>query len=397
MLKLAAAGGVPAETRPGRIGEPQAAASEKFASYAFDLKQDGLVGLSGTIPAGWSEQPGTWIISEDDGGLAWLKFLAVDAGKPVSFSEEVPLKAGAYRWYVPSGSSTAARLGKDAARTGLLLRRGQDELLIERHRGADGKLPPLRAELMGQLAELLALERSRKEVSDSQRLREEEERQQLLRLAQEKERIKREEKKRMEHELQSLADEQQRLKEEQRRMEQELRARDAAAKAKGAEEEDKLRAERARLFEEQRRNAAELEQAQRQQQEQAERSRAELARLKAEQLELQARQEVEAMVAKLETERAREELLRREAERLKAEEARLRAQEADFKALVDELTAAGLIDKAGPYKVELSARVLAVNGKRQPADVHERIKKFYEDRFKKKLPDDGPVTIMNKK
>ncbi len=394
MLKLVAAGSAPMEATVAD-GQAQqvypAAATDRFVPFAFTLEKDGMVELSGKIPNGWNEQPGTWILSDDDGGLALLKFLDGGAGKGSAFSEEVSLKAGAYRWYLPAGCSASLRVRNGNAWAALKLRPEAQEVLIERRRGADGALLPLRSELLGQLAELLAGEKARQEVPASQRLREEEERRQLLQLTLEQKRMKEEEKKRLEHERQALAVKAEVLKEEQLRLEQELRAQAEFEKSKSSEEKERLKAEQERLFEQQRRataEAAELRNTQHRHQEQANRARAELDRLKAEAMELKARQEVEEMAARLAEMRAKEDLMRREVEHMRAEEKNL-------KALFDELVAASLIDRNGKYKVELSARALVVNAKKQPPAVHERIKKFYEDRFGRKLGNDKPLTILS--
>jgi len=363
MLKLVAAGSPPME-RTAAIGQEQQvqkmAEADRFLCFAFTIEKDGMLKLSGTIPSGWHEQPGTWILSEDDGGLAWLKFLDVSAsaGKAIPFSEEVSLKRGAYRWYLPDGCSALVRLKNAGAWSELKLQTGMGEIRIERRLGADGNLLPLRAELLSRLAEMLAEEKVQKVEMESQERLEKEKHKQLEALVMEEQKMKEEEKQKLEHELQALVDAEREMKEEQQRLES-------------------------------------LELRETQQQERQKQVKAELERLKAEQLQLQARQEAEAMAARLEVERAKEELLLKEVERLKAEEERMRLEEKNFQALIGELGAAGLIKPTGKYKVELSLKALVVNGEKQPPAVHERIKKYYESRFGKKLSNEQPLTIVN--
>ena len=126
---------------------------------------------------------------------------------------------------------------------------------------------------------------------------------------------------------------------------------------------------------------------------------AQLERLK----DQEKRMRAEEMHMRAEEERMRAEeknfraLIAKEEERMRAAEERMRAEEKNFRALIAELSAAGLVKGPGRYEIRISAAQLLVNGKKQPAAVHERIKKFYEAQFNKKLTEERSVTIVNDK
>jgi beta-lactamase regulating signal transducer with metallopeptidase domain len=83
--------------------------------------------------------------------------------------------------------------------------------------------------------------------------------------------------------------------------------------------------------------------------------------------------------------------------RAQAEEERLRQEELNFKKILAELVAAGLISEGDSYEIKLSAGALTINGKNQPPAVHEKIRKSYEALTGKKLDAKRAVTIVNDK
>ncbi len=87
--------------------------------------------------------------------------------------------------------------------------------------------------------------------------------------------------------------------------------------------------------------------------------------------------------------------LRQEENRLRQVEARLRDEELKIKNFMAELADSGLVEKGKSYRIELSGSALVINGKKQPAAVHEKIRKFYETLTNRKLDDKKPVTIAH--
>jgi beta-lactamase regulating signal transducer with metallopeptidase domain len=179
-----------------------------------------------------------------------------------------------------------------------------------------------------------------------------------------------------------------RADEEQLKAEQELR------------EKDRLQAEKERLLE--KGELQKLEQAL------AAKSAAELemndlemkkyqAELQAKEMALKARLEKEKITVEEQNARAQLGQLQAEVQRLRGEEKRLRAEENNFKALFGELVAAGLVDKSGRCEIRLSAAALLVNNKKQSPAAHERIRKFYEARFKQKLTGGRTIQMVNGK
>lgn len=92
-----------------------------------------------------------------------------------------------------------------------------------------------------------------------------------------------------------------------------------------------------------------------------------------------------------------EQQLRAEEKRLQAEEQRMKAQEKMFQQFIQELIDSGLVSEAQGYEIKLSAAALVINGKKQPAAVHEKFQKFYETLTARKLDDKRTVTIIHDK
>ena len=170
--------------------------------------------------------------------------------------------------------------------------------------------------------------------------------------------------------------------ETERRLEEKEREQQARSADDRKKEEQELAAMAAAQLE--------LEQAKREAREEERRGAemAEKARLEGE----RARSEEQVALARMKDQEKR---MRAEEMHMRAEEERMRAEEKNFRALIAELSAAGLVKGPGRYEIRISADRLLVNGKKQPAHIYERIKKFYEAQFNKKLTEERSVTIVN--
>jgi beta-lactamase regulating signal transducer with metallopeptidase domain len=340
MLKLAAvsAGAVPmaTTTKAQAARADKAPAASPFEHVTFELQASGIVRLSGA--GGSGSGAGTWLVDGRDGQVIWYMDLAslASASNKGSFNEEVPLGPGAYSWYRPSGWK-ATVLWRNASGNGSW----QPLTMFV----GTGRRPESRRDFEEQL-------KAEQELREKERLQAEKER--LL---------KEEELRKRAQEMQGLNEKERRIQENELRMlEQELAARSAAELEMKDMEMKKYQAE-----------------------------------LQAGEMALQARLDKEKFTAEEQNALARLEEMKAEEQRLRGEEKRLRAEESNFKALFGELVAAGLVSKSGRCEIRLSAAALLVNNKKQPPAVHERIRKFYEARFKQKLTGERAIQIVNGK
>ncbi|MBN2346904.1 MAG: M48 family metalloprotease [Candidatus Aminicenantes bacterium] len=368
MLKLAtAAGGVPSapvgaapavEAAPAEPGLPAAEAQteRRFALVSFVLEAEGLVRLVGREEAEAGGSPpaaGTWLVDESDGQVIWYMDLASRARESGgSFSEEVSLGRGAYSWYRPAGWKATMQWKRARGSNWeplTMFADGRDHIL-RRHR-ADVELLKKKEE---EERERLRAERAEQDRQRDLIEAEQEQKEEVLR--------------KKEEELLALEGaERERKEEELKRLQQEMAIQEAA-RDRLREEEQRLRAEELRTR------------------------------------DLVRRKELEEKRLRLEAERLRREEARlgeedqrlRDLERLaRAEQERAKELEAQVKRFMAELVAAGLVEEGKKFEIKLSASSLVINGKKQPAAAHERIKKSYESLTGRKLDEKKSVTIVN--
>ena len=354
--------GVPLYPAPAGPPGPPAPAVSRFNLVHFLLETVGTVKLEGTFTAGADAAgSGTWLVDGRDGQVIWFMDLAQASDKG-SFSAEVPLGSGAYSWYRPGGWKVTAQWKGAAAA------RGWEPLTM----------------LIGSRADAAGL----RQHAETERRLEEKEREQQARSA--------DDRKKKEQELEQ-AKAQQVAQAEKERLQKEKELRRVEQKMKGMDEKERRAKEKElRILEQELADMAaaqlELEQAKREASEEERHSRemAEKSRLQGERAQAAA----QADLARLKDQEKR---MQAEALRMRAEEERMRAEEKNFRALIAELAAAGLVNGPGRYEIRISADRLLVNGKKQPAHIYERIKKFYEAQFNKKLTEERSVTIVNDK
>ena len=82
---------------------------------------------------------------------------------------------------------------------------------------------------------------------------------------------------------------------------------------------------------------------------------------------------------------------------LRAEEARLQAEEKAIQRFIREFYDSGLLEKGKSYRIKLSGSALVINGKPQPAAVHEKFSKLYELLTRRKLDAETPITIVEER
>lgn len=360
MLKLAGAAAPVAaatEIKPKPASAAKSQAAGRFALVSFILEADGLVRLIGKGGVGADASPGTWLVDDSDGQVVWYMVLEgkAKAGAGVSFSEEVPLRRGAYSWYRPAGCKATAQWRRADSKGNwepltMFVPKG-DRLL--RGRGAEDEL--LRKEEEHLLQER-AMAAARNELLEAEQGK-------------------------RQAELLSRAEAERELQEEQLLQAEELRRREEELLTlNGAEREKKEKELKKQIHEMQ----AEVRLRQREE----ELLRAEEIKVR----ELARQRELEEKGMRLEANRmsALEKSLR-------AEEGRLRDEEIKFKKFLAELVAAGLVSESEGYEIKLSAAALVINGKKQPAAVHEKIKKSYEALGGQKLDSKRTVTIVHDK
>jgi len=340
MLKLVAVSGgaVPLVTtmKAQAAGTDYALAASPFEHVSFELQANGIVKLSGA--GGSGSGAGTWLVDGRDGQVIWYMDLAslASANNGGSFHEEVPLGPGAYSWYRPSGWKAT---------------------VLWQNASGNGSWQPLTMFVGTE-------RRPESRRADEDQLKAEQELREKDRLQAEKDRLLKE------GESQQRAQEMASLNGKERQMEEEeLRKLKEALAAKSAAELEMKELEIAKYQ----------------------------AELQAGEMALQARLNKEKITSEQQNALAKLEQLQAKEQRLRGEEKRLRAEENNFKALIRELSAAGLVDASGRYEVKLSAQALRINGKKQPPAVHERIKKFYETQFKQTLAGERTIQIVNGK
>ncbi len=112
------------------------------------------------------------------------------------------------------------------------------------------------------------------------------------------------------------------------------------------------------------------------------------AQMRLKEKEMQLRLEEQAQLDNVRQELREQEML------LKVEEARLQAEEKAIQRFIAEFYRSGLIEKGKSYRIMLSGSSLLINGKAQPAAVHEKFSKLYESLTNRKLDKETPITIV---
>jgi beta-lactamase regulating signal transducer with metallopeptidase domain len=363
MLKLAGAA-APAAASTGVKPKPAPVEEDRsqgrFAMVSFVLEADGAVRLSGDQVAGTAGSPGTWLVDDRDGQVVWYMDLSSRAqkGGGASFSEEISLSRGDYSWYRPAGWKATAQWrradGKGAWEPLTMFVPKGDRLLRRRH--DDELLRAEREELLQRERGLAGQEGELKEEERQRRTAELRAREEHERLAREERLLQEEKLRQAEEELAALSGaERERKEKELKKLQHEMQAQ-AALRDRLREEELRLRAEETRARD--------------------------LAREK----------ELEEKGMRREADRLRE-----EENKLRAEEERLRAEETKIKKFMAELAAAGLVEEGKSCEIRLSAAALVINGKEQPAAVHEKILRSYETLTGVKLEPERSVTVVNEK
>ena len=393
MLKLAgAAAPVAAATgiKPKPASAAKSQAEGRFVLVSFVMETAGTVRLEGFVSTKWGKHPSTWIVDSADGCVVWHMTLAPGAqqGKLISFNEEAALEAGTYGWYIPMGSGLGvSRKGTDGKESWTLLHleNGGSDFLLQRRRNDVERLKA------GREAELLKQEPERHTISAAERELKEKE---LRKLTQERTELDRQlalagnERKLRQEQEQALVEYDRQLRLEQSLQEQKLLAYEAELKAlSGAEREQKEK--EIRKFTQELRAKSDAMRAMKEKE-----LREYEAQMRAGEGE---QKEFEAQMRRQEKEMrpAREKQHRLEQARLLLEEKRLRDEETKFKKFMAELVAAGLVDEAEGYEVKLSAAALVINGKKQPAAVHEKFRRFFETLSGRKLDGKRTVTIVH--
>jgi len=72
----------------------------------------------------------------------------------------------------------------------------------------------------------------------------------------------------------------------------------------------------------------------------------------------------------------------------------LQAEEKAMQRFIAGLFDSGLLEKGKNFEIKLSASSLAINGREQPAAIHEKFRKLYESLTKRKLDRNTPITIV---
>jgi bla regulator protein BlaR1 len=398
MLKLAGAVAPAAASTEVKPKPPTTVKSSagRFVLVSFVLENAGTVRLEGGVPTQWGKLPSTWLVDGRDGRVVWYMTLAPGAtkGQLIPFNEEVALEAGTYGWYFPMGSAIGvSSKGTDGKYPWMLMHvesGGGDFLLQRRLNDVEMLRAEREKQLLKQEKELRTMSVAERELKEKELQMLTKERAELdrqLALAKNERQLKQEQEQALfdyarqlnleqslqeqkvlkyEEELKALSGAERELKEKEiQKFTQELRAKSDAINAMKEEESRKLEQElqaksAARAMRETERQANEMEKFTAQEQMQADR-------------------------------------LREEEKRLRAEEERLRAEELKFKKFMAELVAAGLVEEGKSYEIKLSAAALVINGKKQPAAVHEKIMQFYETLTGTKLEAKRTVTIVNDK
>jgi len=389
MLKLAGAAAPAAsatEVKPKPAAAAKSQAAGRFVLVSFVIETAGTVRLEGFVPTKWGRLPSTWLVDGDDGSVVWYMTLAPGAkqGKLITFNEEVELEAGTYGWYIPMGSGLGvSSKGTDGKESWALLHleNGGGDFLLQRRRNDVEMLRAEReTELLKQEQELRTMSAAERELKEKELQMFTQERAELdrqLALAGNERKLKQEQE-------QALVEYDRQLRLEQSLQEEKLIKYEEQLKAlSGAERE--LKEKEVQKFSQELRAKSEAMKAMREHEQQA----YEAERLVKEK-QMQAVAEKKGL-------QEHERLLNEKEERLKAEQERLRDEEMKFKKFMAELVAAGLVNEADGYEIKLSAAALLINGRKQPAAVHERFRKFFEALGGRKLDSKRTVTIIHDK
>jgi bla regulator protein BlaR1 len=218
----------------------------RFVTVSFDLEAAGKVKLIGERVVESGAPESTWLVADNSGQVVWYMDLSSKArpGIKASFSEEVPLAAGAYTWYRPAGWKVTAQWKRAGGQNGwqpltmFVGMRGNVDSRLGWSED-DHRLKELELKEMAHEQERARIEHDLQKARESAVKLEEQEQKKL-----EQEQLT---------ELDRLKAQEMRLKAEQERMHEMLKQQEMQTKADLAKAEERLKEEQRRLKDEEQR------------------------------------------------------------------------------------------------------------------------------------------------